>query len=377
MQRAVKDGGKIVGEAVLKTVDGDQIMSTDDVMKVQSGSITTDETSEIPGDAKLKLIIDRDGVADVMPMGPRSPLSPVANNMLYLRYRAEDDDEYTAYGVYDIAETEANETDDGISLDLDVYDPSRRVKRFGFYRPYSYPANYPYDEVWVSLLQSVLPFSDIEIVPTGDKVITLSWDIGDSRLRAANDLALMVGYRIEWNQDGIGNTLIGPDTPIGADPIWSFEHGGNAKITRANRRLSDEEAYNGVLVKAQNAASDGPPIYATAWDLDPNSPTYFDPTDPNKSSYGANPYIHDSPFAHTKAQCLAIARSLLPKKMGLVERLTIECVLNPGVSLADPIYVKADNLGVAGVFIVESTTLPINSDGGLMQIGCRERRLFA
>jgi hypothetical protein len=60
--------------------------------------------------------------------------------------------------------------------------------------------------------------------------------------------------------------------------------------------------------------------------------------------------------------------------MGVVERLQIDCVMNPGVQVADPIRVERPTIGVSGTYIVESTSIPLTA--GPMTIVCRERRLI-
>lgn len=381
LARAVRESGTIIPEIDITTPDGNLILSSntsDPLQKIRivGGSIDTDDSSEIPGSGTIDILVDDATRDQVMPYGPLSPLSPVRNALVYVRYTSPGAATTTPYGAYDIASTTAVEADTGIKLTLEIYDNARRVERAKFYRPRVINRGYPYDDVWISLLRSILPFSRIDIVPTGETVVLLSWDVEDSRLRAVNDLALMVGYRIEWNHNGIGDVLVGPNTPPNAEPAWTFVDGGNAKITTANRTLSDEAAFNGVIISGEAAGSDKPPVRAEAWDLDPTSPTYFDPAKPEESSYGANPYFHTSPFAHTPKQAKAIAMSLLPGKMGVVERLQIDCVMNPGVQVADPIRVERPKLGVSGTYIVESTSIPLLASGGRMTIVCRERRLI-
>lgn len=379
MARVINGSGQVTTEVDVKTADGDLILSTappNRNMVVTGGTITTDDSRDIPGDGTIEILADPATRDDVMPTGPRSALSPVNNAVVHVRYTCADADAPTLYGVYDIAETVVDEGPDGIRFTCTIYDNARRVERAKFVRPRSYPNGSDYDAAFVDLLVSILPFSDIDVVPTGATVGLLSWDVGDSRLRAVQDMALMVGYRVNWNYGGAGNVLVGPRTQPSAEPVWTFTEGGNARITKANRRLSDDAAYNGVIVSGEASGSDTPPVRAEVWDTDPRSPTYYDPARPTESSYGANPYFHVSPFAYNATQAKAIAASLLPQWMGLVERLQIEAVVNPAVEVSDAIQVERPEIGASGTYIVESTSIPLASSAGRMTIACRERRLI-
>lgn len=379
LARAVRESGQIIPQVDVETQDGTLILSTaapNRNMTVIGGDIDTDGSADIPGSGSIDILVDQATADQVMPYGPRSPLSPVRNAIVYVSYSAPGATVPTPYGAYDIATTAATEDGAGVKLRLTIYDNARRVERAKFFRPFSFANGSSYDAAFFFLLVNVLPKSRITIVPTGEKVGLLSWDVEDNRLTAAvKNMLLMVGYRADWNDNGVGDVWIGPNTPGDAEPVWRFEAGGNCKITKADRELTDEGAHNGIIVSGEATGSDKPPVRAEAWDLDPDSPTYFDPNKPQESEYGPYPDFHTSPFAHTTRQAKAFARSLLPGKMGLVERLKIECFPNPGIKVDDPILVDRERLGTFGTYIVESTSMPLLGSQGFMSIVCRERRL--
>lgn len=384
LRRVINESGKIVAEVDVKTADGDLILSSTEPLrniKVTGGSITTDGSRDVPGSGTVEITVDETTRDQVMPYGPRSPLSPIANSVVYVRYRAGDDDPtdqaaLTPYGAYEIADTNAVEDADGVKLTLDIYDNARKVQRARFFRPRVITAGSDYDAAFLNLLVSVLPRSEITVVPTGQKVGLLSWDAEDDRLAAIGAMMLMVAYRADWNDHGIGDVLIGPMTSVEASPVWTFEHGGSTRVTTATRRLSDEAAFNGIIVSGEPTGAGKPPVKAEWWDTDPTSPTYFDPTKPEASDYGPHPDFHTSIFAHTTAQALNIAKSLLPSRLGLVEQVNISTIPHPGITPEDPIEAERPKVGITGTYIAESVTIPlVPGSGGQMSITCRERRL--
>lgn len=385
---AIRDSGEIICEVDVLSRSGEILLSTVERtdrpadLAIIEGSITTDETRAIPGNGTATVLVDEATRGRVMPAGPDSPLSPIRDAMLYVRYTAPGTATPTPYGAYDLADVEIVDEGEGVTLSLEFYDLARRVERAKFFRPRAIPAGTTYEAAFRNLLESVLPDSHIVVSPTEETFGLLSWDVADDRLKALHDMTLFVGFRIDFNDGGVGDVRIEPDTDAGDDPVWTFTEGDGtvvrpAAIYGARRRLSDEKAYNGVITRGNASGSDRPPVRAEVWDTDPSSPTYFDPAKPDESPYGPVPYFLDSIFVHTKRQAAMAGRAMLPKVMGVVERLRITTHPHPGIAIADPVQVDQESVLASGTFIVESVSrMPLNVAQGPMEIVCRERRLL-
>lgn len=345
-------------------------------LKVVGGEITTDSARSIPGQGSIDLLVTADNADDLIPRVARHPLSPVAGTFVQISYSAPGDPEelHTPYGRYEIANLKLERGDGGIKMSADLYDGARRIERARFVAPRNIGKGTPYAAAFENLISHVLPQVELHVTPTVRKTGSLSWDIQDDRLAAVLELCAAIGYRLSF--DGTGNVVIAPDPDEMDDPIWTFVDGGDCTITRAARTLSDEKAYNGVIAMGESTGSDKPPVRGEAWDTNPNSPTYFDPANPDASTYGPVPFFYVSEMITTTKQAVDAARARLPKVMGLTERLRIEAVPNPGVQDGDPLQAEQPEIGAAGTFVAEVVTMPLRASQGRMVIDCRERRIL-
>jgi hypothetical protein len=381
VQALATESGQLQCHLDVVSADGmERILSTKPspgrpaTLRVVDGKVTTDSARSIPGQGDFRVLVTDDDAIDLIPRVARHPLSPVADTWVQVSYGAPGDPEetHTPYGRYEIANLTTEQTGEGVVLDGEMYDGSRKIERAQFFHPWWIFQGMNYADAIVNLLENVLPGVEFKITPTKLKTSHLTWDVQDDRLQAVLEMCTALGYRFSW--DGVGNPVFAPDSEDDDDPIWEFVDGGNATVTKAKRALSDEKAYNGVIVQGEATGSDKPPVRGEAWDLDPDSPTYFDPADPTASTYGPIPFFMVTQFVTTTKQAIWTARAKLPKVMGATERLHISAVANPGVQDGDPIRVEAPRIGVTGTFVVESTTMPFKA--GLMDINCRERRLL-
>jgi hypothetical protein len=386
LAQAVTYGGGIETTVDVYGRDGSLLCSShasetsgDDTPRIYvvDGSISTDESRDVPGSGALTVLVDAETAAGVLPYSAGSPLSPINGAMVYVGYRATAGGATTPYGAYEVLKAEIDESAEGITLGLSLADRAQRIKRAKLWRGRKIIAGSSYTTAFEAMLISALGDGvNVTIEYTSIRTPLLTWGEDDDRLEAVNSLATAIGYRVEWNANGVGDVWVGPDTDTGDEPIWTIYEGGNTLVSRLNRELSDEDTYNGVVARGESAASDGPPIRYEKWDTDPDSLTYFDPDIPEASAMGPVPYVHSDKQITSNAQAASVCEALLPKKLGLVERLRIERPLHPGIQVADPIYVERPSIGASGVFIVESTNVALKASAGRMSIVCRERRLF-
>lgn len=377
------ESGRIVVEIEVRAVNGGQLLlSTDPLnsgearMKVVSGSVTTDETRETVGTAMADLLVDEETAAAVLPLVEGAALSPTAPATVQVRFRAPGGTVRSDYGQYSVDNLEVTESKEGVTLSAEVSDNSRTVSRARFWRPVLIGARTPYATAFHTLLDDILPRAEIQVGHTTARTGGLGWLEQDDRLAAVNEMATAIGFRFDWNADGKGNVDIVSDVDISDDPVWTFIDGGNARIISADRMLTDERSYNGVVAMGEASGSDRPPIREEVWDTDPSSPTYFDPNNPAASVYGPVPFFYVSQLITTSRQARDAARARLPKVLGLVEVLKFRCLPHPGIVPGDPIRVERPRIGVSGTFIVSAVDLPWTGKGGAMTVVCRERRVF-
>lgn len=347
-------------------------------MKVISGSIDTNEVAEVEGTGKLDLLLDEYTLNDsIVPTTPTAPLSPVSGSIIKVSIGDPITGYSIPYGVYETTKVDMEETSGGVEFSMEIADGSRKARRAKAWRPEEIPNLTPLREVVIALVGNWLPTreSEIYVTSTNHKSGLITLDVQDDRLEIMNELIRGVGMRANFNGNGKGDLIVAPTSSLEDPPIFHFVDGGNAKITSAKRGLSDETVFNGVIVMGESAGSDKPPVRAEAWDLDPASPTYFDPLRPTDSTYGPVPHFVTNQLITTEAQAQDAANALLPKVVGLSEVVTFECIPHFGMEIGDPIRLERPKLGLAGTFVVEAIRTPLTAAGGWMGVTCRERRL--
>lgn len=364
---------------VIDERSGEVLLSTRDehgaTLAVAGGSIDTDETRSILGSGNLDVLVDDLAVdREVVPLTDQAAFSPLRGATVRVAYSSPLGAIETAYGAYEVADATATEATDGITLQLEVYDPARAVEKARFWTPVDIVKGTRHHHAMRLLLEDVIPIEKHDLTAVHTRTGRLSFASQDDRLAAVRSVATSVGFRMDFNHEGIGKVWAGPDTELTDEPIWTFVEGGNAAVFRAERRLSDDKVYNGVIALGESPGNDKPPVQGEAWDTNPKSPTYFDPRYPESSVFGPRPFFYVSQFITTKKQAVDAARARLPKVLGLVERLTLRIAPQPGIKESDPIRVVRPKIGLDGTFVIESTHMPAfpNED---MVIVCRERRL--
>lgn len=388
--RAGQESAQYASRVVVVDEDDVAILSSnpDDgvpVLAIESGSVTLDDTAAIKGTADVTISIDKEH-EHLVPTGAGDVLSPISNVMVRIYVGALDpstlEPKLAKIGKFEIVDVEIVEDGNGLTLKLSLEDNWKKLERARFYKARKIDKGTNYEDAIRFLMVSVLPNQTIYMTPTVHTTPLLTWDIENERVPAIQSMLESIGYMMRM--DGDGDPQGHPDTDPTDDPVWSFAEGegtriatvgGFAKVTKTTRRLSDEKTYNGVVVRGEATGDNKPPVSAEAWDTNPNSLTYYDPTKPEESSYGPVPFFYTSPLITTAAQAASAARSRLPKVLGVVERLEVVTLPNAGVEPGDPVQVDRPRIGASGTFIVESVVLPLKA--GEMQVGLRERRIFA
>ncbi len=385
-----QESAEVISRVRVLDFDGVAILSSDPsdnvtMLKVTDGEVSEDDTAEIKGTAMLTIQLDAESES-LVPQGGGDPLSPVAEVMVSVSVGARDPgtglEDLEKQGLYEIRKTTISEEGSGLTITLELEDKHKKLQRARFYRPRNIAKGTNYGDAIINLMVSVIPESEINITPTTHTTPLLSWDIEDDRLVALGEMLSSIGYTLRF--DGDGGAQVHPDTDATDDPLWSFIQGsgtkietisGFAKATKVKRTLGDDETYNGVIALGEAVGDNKPRIKAEAWDTNPDSLTYFDPTKPDESRYGPVPFFYSSPFITTAAQAESAARSRLPKVAGVVERVEVTTLLNARVHCGDVVQIERARVGSHGTFIVESVIKSLRAN--TMTVTLRERRIFA
>lgn len=342
---------------------------------VSGGSVTIDtELTDTGGgfhrvSGRLTVVDD-----DVRFASPDTRLTPLADNtgwtapygtIARVMYGVEvpgytgffgDNTFFTPYGTVRIGE---NQDEQDGSLDLNLYDLAKYVSRNQFDVPYVIGPGQNYVTAVVTMVQSRLPanlLTPVQATSTDQVTPMIVIDPTQDPWVEAEAMMASIGFVIYFDLLGQLTIMPRPD-PSDDDPVRTFVHGQDAIVALA-RNLSDDPGYNGVSMRSDSSVLTAP-LQSTAWDTNPNSPTYY------LGPYGKNPYQTSSPYIATQAQCDAAAVAALPAVLGLTEKIALACLPDPALQVNDVVYVYRQR-GPAGVvvvdgnYVIDQITMPLS-----------------
>lgn len=149
-------------------------------------------------------------------------------------------------------------------------------------------------------------------------------------------------------------------------PLLTLADGEGGELTSAVPMLSREDVFNIVTVVGERA--DGStPVFATAFDNDPTSPTYVN------GPFGIKSKLIRLQTVLTDQQALFVARTALRQAKALTRQWSIELAPDPSMELGDCFSISARRLS-PDTQVVASFTLPMVA-GQTMTVELRAMQL--
>lgn len=170
--------------------------------------------------------------------------------------------------------------------------------------------------------------------------------IGDELLSFATAWGLEVFF------DQLGRFVSQEIRPI-RSPVWDYRPGEDTSLLTAKASYKDELLYNHVIVTG--TADEENPVYASAQDNDPSSPTYV-------GKIGKRTYMYESKFIATVAQAQDTANKLLAQNTKVTEDIELQAICNPAfegndvIGVFEPTFTKLNNR-----LRLQSFTVPLSS----------------
>lgn len=287
-------------------------------------------------------------------------------------------------GRFRIAKPKFKTTNGELTIAIEGYDRSRTVARHKFTDYYQVVEGTDYATAIQNIITTAMPrltYEDFDFAKTdgstGGPIYTtpdLLFSPGDDPWATAMNMARDVGCEVFFDYNGVCVLRPQPD-PLYTPSVFEYESGEYSVLDSVSRDLDDEETYNGVIVQGQNNDNTALVPRGEAWDLDPESPTYYDPQAPHLSEYGAVPLIMPpSDFIRTNEQAAAAAAGQLLTVVSLMESVQFDGVANYAHAEGDVITVKDDSLGVDGHYLLDSFRIGFGEGGG-MSGTTRKRRV--
>jgi hypothetical protein len=199
--------------------------------------------------------------------------------------------------------------------------------------------------------------SDAQIISTiTDTAIgTRVFDVEADPWAACQEIASAAGAEVYATPDGQFTIATLPD-PLTVTPAWTIAAGDDGVYISANRGMSADRVYNGVLARGENTADNVPPVSALVTDNDTGSPTYWG------GPFGRRPMFYSSSVLTTTAACqaaaaLKLAASRAPNATGDITSLP-----NPALEPGDVLLVVHPD-GSRELHQAASFSVPLDEGG--------------
>ncbi|HEX9993196.1 MAG TPA: hypothetical protein VGB14_09745 [Acidimicrobiales bacterium] len=226
--------------------------------------------------------------------------------------------------------------------------------------PLAVPGGLTIDEACRRLVAARVPFAPFNGVQSEWLTPPLYLEYGADFWDQAQQLAASGGYDLAF--DATGAAVLRPAT-VYLDRVLRYAEDENATAFEVARALSSDRVPNGIIVQGENSHSDSP-VLGQAWDMDPTSPTY------RYGPYGEVAEVVRGEKVLTNLQAEASARGILALRLGRAEQVSFDAVPNPAHDVGDVIEVVRPRLGLAGLYVIDSLSVPFQL-GGAMKVTAR------
>jgi hypothetical protein len=206
-----------------------------------------------------------------------------------------------------------------------------------------------------ALIQRSIPTADVISIIVDTPIGSRAFDVEADPWEGCREIAAAAGAEVYANADGVFVIATLPDL-LTATPAWAIEATAGGVYVSANRAMSSDGVYNGVLARGENTADNVAPVSYLAVDDDPDSPTYWD------GPYGRRPLFYSSSTltsvgACTQAANLKLAQAKAPNASGDISSLP-----NPALEPGDVLRVMHED-GTRELHQVASFSVPLDLGG--------------
>lgn len=268
-----------------------------------------------------------------------------------------------------ISSPKVNDSGDSLTISLDGFDRSRRIRRNPWRSPFPI-ASQNYASAIEVAVRDRLPTVEFR-AEVMMEYASPPWVLGLERNTDpwAEITALAAAAGCEIFFDAMGVCVLRAVVDVSeADVVATYAEGAARNLLAVERDIDDSDTYSRVHVTSENSASDTL-YWGQAWDNDPTSPTYVG------GSFGDVTLSLTSKDVASVAQAIDFARAELRKRRGASEILRMSLVPNAAHDEGDVIRVDRDRAGVGDVFVLDAFSVPFSVDG-IMSATTATRRIL-
>jgi len=212
-----------------------------------------------------------------------------------------------------------------------------------------------------AVINEVLPAANVLIEqqptnPNKDLKVTADTNWERERSDALDQLSTSIGA--EWFADMFGQfhirdlpAVVSATTPI----AWIIDSGDSGVMVNRTSVNDRQCVYNNVVVISEpfNGVE---PARGNAKDTDSNSPTFYG------GPFGKITGFYEGQQVTSNAGANALAQQLLQQNLSSVKSVSVECVANPKIQLADVVRVFDPRNNIDAMYFVQSFELPLDPE---------------
>lgn len=313
-------------------------------LNVVAGSVEFDRTRPIRSTLDLEL-----AEPTRLPTGSSNILSPYGYELRVWRgVRVAGTDHLVALGTFPIQRS----TVQGVTLatSIQAEDRARQVADARFTDAYTVAAGTNYATAIQALIEDGVDGLEFSFPTTTFTTPALVFDLMTDRWEAARQMATSIGMELFF--DGLGVCTMRPEPTFDANPVATIATGTN--FVDATVMLDRSTAYNGVIAVGNNPAVG--PVRGEAFDLNPESPTYYN------GPFGRKPRMHYSEFYASDAQAASGAAAILAANLGVARSTEATVVPDPRIEASDVVDVQWADLSLSAVHIIDAGVIGLGPE---------------
>ncbi|GAA1549984.1 hypothetical protein GCM10009804_03210 [Kribbella hippodromi] len=318
---------------------------------IEDGDVTASSTSTIRSTLSLT-------TSQAWPQSSTDLLAPYGNEIFVERGIAygNGQKEWVGLGYFRINTPEQDQVPSA-EVTIAATDRMAGIVDARFLSPRQFASTLTNGQLAQMLITEVYPSATISWDDTLVRDDTLDRTIitEDDRAGTLNDLITSLGKVGWWRYDGVFR-IATPPSVTGA-PNWMIAAGTQGVLVQMSRSLTREGVYNAVVATGE-AGDTTAPATATAYNLDADSPTYYN------GPFGPVPRFYSSPFITTKPQALSAATAILRRSLGLPYQVDLTSIANPALEPYDVIKVgyprsSRDRSLYTETHVIDEVTIPL------------------
>jgi hypothetical protein len=257
-------------------------------------------------------------------------------------------------GVFSITDHQIDDSGAGLHIALALSDRAYRVSKDLLQADYTILEGSNYKEAILSLVNPSVPFAAKDLVDnTAFTTPMIAYEVGDDRWKAAQDLATAVGQELYFGPDGTLLSRFIPDYSL-VEPVWNFVEGETATMLYINRRLTEQDSVNNVIVIGE-ASGGAAPVRGQVLDDNPLSPTYV------SGPWGNVVLVERSTNITTDTAAYQMAFGLFQKRLGVSDLVRLNAIAHPAFEIGDVVTIERAASKVSGRYVIDKISIPMTA----------------